>query len=244
LRLIANAFMSISRFSAMKILTESECRCAPLSLNTVALLTASIADESMEISSVRNPGSKYAVKPDQGTSAATATATAGTSIWNYQVRHQATMIIKETIEQQQRIVAEMDKLIAHTRPRLEAARGSARNETGILIFAKSLQKYESAKVHAVKAIPQLQALAMEVRYSLTRMDYRARMESILHPQLHRTSTTFRCTPCDYLDDASSVTSSFSKRSLAFSSDSSSNALERMRHLEQVLTKAIGTIDAI
>ena len=232
--------MSISRFPAMKSLSEDEYTSAPLSLNTVAMLTTSIVENPMTIASLqRNSESKYAATPDHGTAAIT-TATKAASVWNYQVKYQATLILQEAIKKQQRLISEMDTLIEHTQPRLEAARGSARNETSMLIFVKSLQKYESAKTHAVEAIRQLRALAMEVRFSPTPIDYRARMESILYPQLHRTS---RCSPCDS-DDASSVTSSFSKRSLALSSDCSYGALERMRHLEQVLTEAIDTIDAI
>jgi len=145
-----------------------------------------ITSESDETSSIRTSSSHQS---GQSPSKLSENAVSAPALrW----KREATMAIKAMIEDQHRTIAKMDQLMDHTRPRLEGARKTSHNATGILVFIKSMQKYEEAKAKAHEAITQLEALSTEVRASKRPIDIDARVEAIRHPPANKPkASTFR-----------------------------------------------------
>ena len=145
-----------------------------------------ITSESDETSSIRSSSSHHSGPSPSKLSQNAVSAPA------LRWKREATMAITAMIQDQHRTIEKMDQLMDHTRPRLEGARKTSHNATGILVFTKSMQKYEEAKAKAEEAISQLEDLVTEVRTSKRPIDIDARTEAIRHPFASKPkASTFR-----------------------------------------------------
>lgn len=104
--------------------------------------------------------------------------------WNDHIKVQAAFLLRDKILDQLRVVLELDKLLAHAKLSLKARVVTAQqqrsfNQVSAMIFIKVILKYEAQRAAALKKIANFRALAMEVRYSDTPIDYQVRIYAIL-----------------------------------------------------------------
>jgi hypothetical protein len=103
--------------------------------------------------------------------------------WNDHIKVQAAFLLRDKILDQLRVVQELDTLLAHAKLSLEArvitAQQQSFNKVSAMIFIKVILKYEAQRAAALKKIADFRALAMEIRYSDTPIDYEVRIHVIL-----------------------------------------------------------------
>lgn len=102
-----------------------------------------------------------------------------------ETRLHATTMITRAISEQVRLMEESDRLMQLTQP-IVSSRVEAHHHAGAMIYQRMLIKYKAQRDRAVQAVDELQALAMEVRYSACKVEYLAQIHGIRLGNHHAT----------------------------------------------------------